>query len=117
VISPSALAISRIIADPSININFRAALVPHYGPCDHGAVGPCALCQGPCESCGAQLKDGKAKHFPVSPERDRDGDLRCAVCLLDARHLDPEAEQAPEPVWRDWLGRAVSMRLEGDCEL
>lgn len=76
------------------------AIVPAYAPCDHGAIGPCALCLGPCESCGANYEDGKAKHFPVSPRRDKDGHLECAECLLSAGHLEVEPVRvAYEPDW------------------
>lgn len=109
--------IALLTAEPIVDLTFRAGIVLAYGPCDHNAIGRCALCEGPCPSCSSpNVIPFRAVKFPLDQSRDYNDALHCGLCGAEAGHLEERAK-LETGFYMDCIGIPRSVRFDGDGEL
>jgi hypothetical protein len=74
-------------------------LTKYHEPCEHGVTGPCALCDGPCPSCGAGPRDLHCARQPVTTVIGHSD--TCAQCWATWPEEDEEPEEPDCPLM-DW---------------
>lgn len=85
------------------------SIVMAVGRCDHGAIGYCALCEGPCPSCSAPHGTRSAVKIPVTPWVDMNDALHCGLCGSDASRLT-ERPEMDLGFYLDCIGHRQSIR-------